>query len=102
MGNGLAVHEVLLQPHVAPHGLHHAQAHRVVVVADADRRELVRHSAVERLQPRDQRLVALELRDHALAVGRGLERPVHAALDDLVAGHVDDAHRSGRVGGGGE
>ena len=71
---------------------HHPQTHRVVLVADADRGELIGDRAVHWLNPRDQGLVALELRDHALRVGGRLERPVDAAFHDPVAVHVYNAH----------
>ena len=94
--NRLAVYKILLQPHMSPNRFHHAQAHRVVVIADTDRRKLVGDRAIERLQPRDERLVSLQLCDHALAIGRRLIRPVDPALHHLVACHVHDAH-CGRV-----
>ena len=57
--NRLAVHKVLLQPHVPPHGLHHAQAHGVVVVFDLYGWKLVYHTAGVWLEPSDQCLVSL-------------------------------------------
>ena len=95
MRDDLAVDEVLLEPDVAPHGLHHAERHRVEVVPDSNSRKLVLYGAVVRLKPSDKRLIPLELRYHALAVGGRVIRPVNAALYDLVSGHVDDAHGFG-------
>lgn len=102
MRNDLAVDKVLLQPYMPPHRLHHAQAHRVVMFADSDGGELIFYRAVIGLEPGDQGLVSLKLCYHALAVWGGFERPVHAALDHPVAGHVYDAHGVGFITQGGD
>jgi hypothetical protein len=72
--------------------LHHPERHGVVLILDPDRGKLLSDAPGVGLQPGDQGLVALELRDHALAVGRRVERPIHAHLYHAVQGHVDGAH----------
>ena len=91
--DGFSVDKVLLQPNMPPHGLHHAQAHGVEIIADADRGKLVGDCAASWLKPSDKGLVSLQLSNHALAVRRRLVWPVDAAFHHLVTRHVHDAHR---------
>ena len=78
-----------------PNGLHHSEGHCVVVVADADRRELVGNGAPMGLEPCNQSLVSFELGNHFFAIGCSRKRPVHATLHHLMSVHVYDAHGGG-------
>jgi len=75
-----------------PHRLHLTQAQRVVLLLDAYGRELVGDFAAVGLEPCNERLVALEVADHILRIGRPRKRPRHARLDHAVARKVYDAH----------
>jgi len=94
----LAIHEALLEAHVAPHGLHHAQRERVEVLLYLDRGKHVVEAPAERLHPAHVGLVALEARDHVLCAGQLRVRPLEPAPHHRVFRHVHAFHRA--AGGG--
>ena len=93
----LAIHEALLQAHMAPHGLHHAQRERVKLAVDLDRGKHVVEAPAERLHPAHVGLVALEARDHVLCAGQLLVRPLEPTPHHRVFRHVHAFHWAERL-----
>jgi len=89
--DGKQIHETH-EKNPPPNGLHLPQTQRVILLLNANGRELVRDFAPVGLEPRNQRFVPLEIANHVLRVGRPRKRPRHARLDDAVARQVYDSH----------
>jgi len=106
-----AVDKVLLEPDMAPYGLHLPQAQSVVLVMDPDSGKLLRDASAYGLKkvslkikkmkfpidhthfkPRYDRFISFQVFYHILRIRRPGERPWYPRLDDVVARQVYEPH----------
>eukprot|EP00961_Rhodomonas_salina_P294807 3934883-Rhodomonas_salina.1 len=99
----LTVPEALAQAHVPEDHLHAAQRQHVEALAlHLDHRDLVLEPPAERLQPRDDRLVALELAHRVLAAGVDVVvRPREPRVHDFHVCHIYQPHPCATLATGG-